>query len=281
MASRLRESSSPWTWVISLVLATTLPMTASFILVRLGLNYWYQATQPRPEAVPEINAPTTPKSDVIPAGSRMQVTEPQGLLVRAHPSPESRVVGTAAYQQTLERLTISADHQWEQVRLPAQQVIGWVRAGNLQPLATAPASPPALPNLWVTAQEGLILRRGPSTETEVVTGLAYAQELILISYNADKTWAQVQIPATQTTGWVKAEYTRSTPPTEREGRQVQVNAPTGLILRQEPHGQPLATLADREKLLILDTSSDGQWFKVSVISTQQEGWVRSEYTRPL
>ncbi|MEN9214238.1 MAG: SH3 domain-containing protein [Gloeomargarita sp. DG02_3_bins_56] len=278
MASRLRKASSPWPWVIGLLLATVLPMTASFILVRLGLNHWYQSTQPRPQPVPEMN---TPQTDVIPAGARMQVTAPQGLLVRAQPHGDSPVVGTAAYQQTLERLAISPDQEWEQVRLPAQQVIGWVRAGNLQSFPAAAPSPAALPNLWVTAQDGLILRREPSTDAVVITGLAYAQELIFMGYNSDKTWVQVQIPATQATGWVKAEYTRSTPPTEREGRQVQVNAPTGLVLRQEPHGSALTTLPDREQLLILDTSPDGQWLKVSVVRTQQEGWVNRQYTQPL
>lgn len=272
MASRLRESASPWTWLLGLVLATTLPMTASFILVRLGLNHWYQVTQPA--------SPTSPQAEVIPAGTPMQVTAPAGLLVRAQPQADSPVVGTAAPQQTVERLGISPDQQWEQVRLPAQQVVGWVKAGNLQSPTTLP-SPPAQPNLWVTAQDGLILRQSPSTAAPMVTGLAYAQELILVAHNADKTWTQVQIPATQTTGWVKSEYTGSTPPGEREGRQVRVNAPTGLILRQEPQGQPLATLADREKLLVLNTSSDGQWLKVSVLATQQEGWVNVKYTEPL
>ncbi len=274
MASRLRESASPWTWLLGLVLATTLPMTASFILVRLGLNYWYQVAQP----TSPTNPMPLPQADVIPAGTRMQVTAPEGLLVRAQPQATSRVVGTAAPQQTVERLGSSPDQQWEQVRLPAQQVVGWVKAGNLQSPAPLPQQPP---NLWVTAQDGLILRQSPSTTAPMVTGLAYAQELILVSYNADQTWAQVQVPATQTTGWVKSEYTRSTPPGEREGRQVQVNAPTGLVLRQEPNGQPLATLAHREKLLVLNTSSDGQWLKVSVLATQQEGWVHSEYTQPL
>ncbi|APB33917.1 hypothetical protein GlitD10_1593 [Gloeomargarita lithophora Alchichica-D10] len=276
MASRLRESSSPWAWVVGLVLATTLPMTASFILVRLGLNHWYQATQPQSET-PTVNRP---QADVIPAGTPMRVSAPQGLLVRAQPSPDSPVVGTAAPQQTIERLTLSPDQQWEQVRLPAQQVVGWVKAGNLQSAATVP-SPQTQPNLWVTAQDGLILRREPSTNAPMVTGLAYAQELILVAHNPEQTWAQVQIPATQTTGWVKSEYTRSTPPTEREGRQVQVNSPTGLILRQSPNGQPLVTLGEREQLLVLNTSPDGQWLKVSVLRTQQEGWVNIRYTQPL
>ncbi|MCS7030173.1 MAG: SH3 domain-containing protein [Gloeomargarita sp. SKYG116] len=277
MASRLRESTSPWTWVASFVLATTLPMTASFILVRLGLQHWYQAMAPRLET-PTLQ-PNPPQTDVIPAGQPVQVTEPQGLLVRAQPDVNSRVVGTVAYQQTVERLEVSPDRQWEQVRLPAQQVIGWVRAGYLQPLATH--TPAATPNLWVTAKDGLILRREPSTSAPVVTGLAYAQELILLTYNADQSWAQVQVPATGTIGWVKAEYTRATPPTEREGRQVAVNAATGLLLREAPNGTPLTTLPDKETLLVLDASADGQWLKVMVVRTQQEGWVKSDYTRPL
>lgn len=278
MASRLRESASPWTWVLGLVLATTLPMTASFILVRLGLNHWYRVTQPPSPASP---APLPQSPDVIPAGVRMQVTAPEGLLVRAQPQVQSPVVGTAAYQQTIERLAMSADQQWEQVRLPAQQVVGWVKAGNLQaphPVNAPPAQ--SSPNLWVTAEDGLILRQEPSTSAPVITGLAYAQELIFLAHNGDASWTQVQIPATQTTGWVKSEYVRSTPPGEREGRQVQVNSPTGLVLRQSPNGAPLTTLADREKLLVLNTSSDGQWLKVSVLATQQEGWVNAQYTQP-
>jgi hypothetical protein len=230
MASPLRESASPWTWVLGLILATTLPMTASFILVRLGLNHWYRVTQP-----PSPTSPVAPpQADVIPAGTRMQVTAPEGLLVRAQPQAQSPVVGTAAYQQTIERLAMSADQQWEQVRLPAQQVVGWVKAGNLQ--APSPVHPPPVPpqgNVWVTAEDGLILRQEPSTSAPVITGLAYAQELIFLAHNGDASWTQVQIPATQTTGWVKSEYVRSTPPGEREGRQVQVNSPTGLVLRRE------------------------------------------------
>jgi hypothetical protein len=99
MASRLRESASPRSWFWGLLLATTVPMTASFLLVRWGLNYWYRATQASPVAV-------------MPTGTRMQVTAPSGLLVRAQPQPDSPVVGTAAYQQVVERLTSSADQQW-------------------------------------------------------------------------------------------------------------------------------------------------------------------------
>lgn len=201
MASRLRESASPWSWFLGLVLATTLPMMTSFILVRWGLNYWYRATQANPVAV-------------MPTGTRMQVTAPAGLLVRAQPQPDSPVVGTAAYQQIVERLTMSADRQWEQVRLPALQVVGWVPAGYLQAPTQAPTSLRS-PQVWVTAERGLLLRQEPSTTAPVITGLAYAQELIVLAHNADASWTQVQIPATQTTGWVKSEYIRSTPPGER------------------------------------------------------------------
>jgi len=201
MASRLRESASPWSWFLGLVLATTLPMMTSFILVRWGLNYWYRATQANPVAV-------------MPTGTRMQVTAPAGLPVRAQPQPDSPVVGTAAYQQVVERLTSSADRQWEQVRLPAQQVVGWVPAGYLQAPTPAPTSLRS-PQVWVTAERGLLLRQEPSTTAPVITGLAYAQELIWLAHNGDGSWTQVQIPATQTTGWVKSEYIRSTPPGER------------------------------------------------------------------
>jgi hypothetical protein len=194
MASRLRESASPWSWFLGLVLATTLPMMTSFILVRWGLNYWYRATQASP--------------------TRMQVTAPSGLLVRAQPQAHSPVVGTAAYQQVVERLTSSADQQWEQVRLPALQVVGWVPAGYLQAPTPAPTSLRS-PQVWVTAERGLLLRQEPSTTAPVITGLAYAQELIWLAHNGDGSWTQVQIPATQTTGWVKSEYIRSTPPGER------------------------------------------------------------------
>jgi len=194
MASRLRESASPRSWFWGLLLATTVPMTASFLLVRWGLNYWYRATQASP--------------------TRMQVTAPAGLLVRAQPQAHSPVVGTAAYQQVVERLTSSADQQWEQVRLPALQVVGWVPAGYLQAPTPAPTSLRS-PQVWVTAERGLLLRQEPSTTAPVITGLAYAQELIVLAHNADASWTQVQIPATQTTGWVKSEYIRSTPPGER------------------------------------------------------------------
>lgn len=244
-------------------------MTASFLLVRWGLNYWYRATQANPVAV-------------MPTGTRMQVTAPAGLLVRAQPQPDSPVVGTAAYQQIVERLTISADRQWEQVRLPAQQVVGWVQAGHLQVPTPGNTPPkPRFPKVWVVAAKGLLLRQEPSTSAPVITGLAYAQELIVLAHNADASWTQVQIPATQTIGWVKSEYVRGTPPAEQQRRQVQVHAPTGLVLRQEPNGTPLTTLAHGETLQVLSASSDGQWLKVVVLATQQEGWVKAEYTQPL
>ncbi len=260
MASRLREPAAPWAWFWGLVLATTVPMTASFLLVRLGLHYWYRVRQ----------APV----EVIPTGTRMQVTAPEGLLVRAQPRPDSPVVGNLAYQQTVERLAISADRQWEQVRLPTQ-VVGWVKAGHLH--APTPETPP---QAWVVAEHGLFLRQEPSTTAPVMTSLAYAQELRVLAHNADASWTQVQIPATQTTGWVKSEYIRNTPPGERPRQQVQVNAPTGLVLRQEPNGTPLATLAHGETLHVLRASPDGQWLKVIVLTTQQEGWVKAEYTQP-
>ncbi len=261
MASRLHEPATAWAWLWGLVLATTVPMTVSFLLVRLGLHYRYRVRQ----------APV----DVIPTGTQMQVTAPAGLPVRAQPRPDSPVVGNVAYQQTVERLAISADRQWEQVRLPALQVVGWVKAGHLH--APTPGNPP---QAWVMAEHGLFLRQEPSTTAPVLTGLAYAQELRVLAHNADAGWTQVQIPATQTIGWVKSEYIRSTPPGEPPRRQVQVTSPTGLVLRQEPNGTPLATLAPGETLHVLRTSRDGQWLQVAVPATQQEGWVKAAYTQP-
>lgn len=267
IGSRRREVPSVGAWMCGLVLATTLPMAAGFMLVRWGLRYGFA-----PQTV--SIQPNPPQGDRVSAGQWMRVVQPQGLWVRAQPEADSPVVATAAHQQVVERLAVSPDRQWEQVRLPDQQVIGWVRAGNLQPLI-----PP--PNLWVTARDGLMLRQDPSTSAPVVTGLAYGQELRLLTYNADRTWAQVQVPATGTVGWVKAEYTNPTPPTEREGRQVQVHASTGLLLRDSPDGTPLTTLPNREILLVLDASADQQWLKVLVVRTRQKGWVKRDYTQPL
>jgi Bacterial SH3 domain len=59
--------------------------------------------------------------------------------------------------------------------------------------------------------------------------------------------------------------------------QAFVSWPKGLSLRAEPsiESARLGSLGYKAEVMILGTSDDGNWQKVKVISTNQEGWIKA------
>ncbi|MGK7889503.1 MAG: SH3 domain-containing protein [Leptolyngbyaceae cyanobacterium] len=50
---------------------------------------------------------------------------------------------------------------------------------------------------------GLVLRKGPDTSTIQLGGVAYNEELIVLSESSDGNWINVRLPGSEVEGWVK------------------------------------------------------------------------------
>ncbi|NEQ99899.1 MAG: SH3 domain-containing protein [Cyanothece sp. SIO2G6] len=50
---------------------------------------------------------------------------------------------------------------------------------------------------------GLVLRQGPNTSTIQLGGVAYNEELIVLSESSDGDWINVRLPGSDVEGWVK------------------------------------------------------------------------------
>ena len=81
-------------------------------------------TEPEPEPAPETEVE-------LPADAyRAVVTWPEGLSLRAEPSVNSGRVGGIDADASIIILGTSADGEWQRVRLPWNDLEGWVKAGN-------------------------------------------------------------------------------------------------------------------------------------------------------
>ena len=91
--------------------------------------------EPKPEAAPaEQPAEATSETPAEEAeGYTARVTQPIGLILRQDPSQDAEHIGGIEYESELVVLGESDDGNWQKVKLSNDQV-GWVKAGNTEPL---------------------------------------------------------------------------------------------------------------------------------------------------
>jgi Bacterial SH3 domain len=80
-------------------------------------------------------------------------------------------------------------------------------ASQTSPAAAAPPLEPGAYEARVTEPIGLVLREGPSRETERLGGLDYNEEVIVLETSSDKEWIHVRLKDSDIEGWVKAGNT--------------------------------------------------------------------------
>lgn len=85
---------------------------------------------PEPEPEPEPAEPELPPNAYL-----ARVTWPQGLSLRSEPSIDAGRVGGIAYNAEIIVLEMSADSNWQKVRLPWSEQEGWVKNGNTERVA--------------------------------------------------------------------------------------------------------------------------------------------------
>ncbi|MGB3616295.1 MAG: SH3 domain-containing protein [Elainellaceae cyanobacterium] len=78
-------------------------------------------------------APDSPPVDDANA-YQARVIQPIGLILRQGPDASTTQLGGIDYNDELTVLSESDNGEWIQVRLLGSEVIGWVKAGNTEPL---------------------------------------------------------------------------------------------------------------------------------------------------
>jgi Bacterial SH3 domain len=71
----------------------------------------------------------------------------------------------------------------------------------------------------VTWPDGLIVRNAPGTEAERIGGIAYNQQVVIVSESDDKRWIKVRVEENNQEGWVKAGNVK-----RDDGEQTQTSA---------------------------------------------------------
>jgi len=84
------------------------------------------------EEVVEEEETTTEVVESEPEGYRGRVIWSEGLTVRAEPDINSDRLGGVSYNQELIILETSHDETWQKIRIPEDNLEGWVKAGNLE-----------------------------------------------------------------------------------------------------------------------------------------------------
>lgn len=78
--------------------------------------------------------------------------------------------------------------------------------------------------------------------------------------------------------------TTTTPETPAaDGYEARVTQSIGLVIRQEPSrsAAQVGGVSYNESVIVLETSSDGEWLKVRLPNSGLEGWVKSGNTQPI
>ncbi|MFQ3585043.1 MAG: SH3 domain-containing protein [Cyanobacteriota bacterium] len=193
---------------------------------------------PSPVGLP-TNAPVTdgPAAGRIgpeefPPGSRGRVIEPIGLAIRSQPAADGAYQGGIVLGETVTVLEYSADGRWQRVRRELNGQEGWVRAGNLGPVAgsgvvatvnspdvspedpTAASTPlptraPAPAAVSVGSQGrviepiGLALRATPEAEGAYIGGVPMNEVVTVLGLSEDGRWQRIRRQDGQE-GWVRA-----------------------------------------------------------------------------
>ena len=153
-------------------------------------------------------------------------------------------------------------------------------------------------NMYVSAEEGLIMRKDQDQNSDAVHILNYGQEVEVQKIN--ESWAYVT--ADGITGWVSTDYltddkievttTEKTPESEEDkGKLVEpatriksgahgvVNADGGLNLRCGPGKDYNILLVVPDKTEVIEEGRDGDWIFIKY--SGEYGWVNTEYITPV
>lgn len=186
-----------------------------------------------PTNVPVTDGPAAGRIDPegFPPGSRGRVIEPIGLAIRSQPAADGAYQGGIVVGETVTVLEYSADGLWQRVRRELNGQEGWVRAGNLGPVAGSagvatvpspeeptaestestplPTRAPAPAAVSVGGQGrviepiGLALRAAPEAEGAYIGGVPMNEVVTVLGLSEDGRWQRVRRQDGQE-GWVRA-----------------------------------------------------------------------------
>ena len=91
-----------------------------------------QVVKTQPSAADTTEITSKPEEQLEPGAYRAKVTWPQGLSLRAEPSLDAKRIGGIGYDWEVVVLRKSEDGKWQRVRIPRNNQIGWVKAGNVK-----------------------------------------------------------------------------------------------------------------------------------------------------
>ena len=123
---------------------------------------------------------------------------------------------------------------------------------------------------------GVNLRKGPSTDTSSLGRLADGTALTVLSQNG--TWYRVYVPSLSAYGYIHRLYVRFSAIPDELAAQGSITG-SGVNLRKGPSTtyQSLTKLGKHTAVTILATSGD--WRKIRVNATGQEGYVYGRYVK--
>jgi probable enterotoxin D len=260
-----------------------------------------------------------------PAPGSPSVTATANVNIRNGPGLDYDVIGLLLIGHSAQVVGISGDSMWWAINLPeAQNGIGWVSAQYVtaentedvpvmggeptptQAEATQTLSPEEIPEELPPTEEGTIIiptpapglpaitatidvniRKGPSTNNEVIGLLNGGQSAQLKVLSDDGGWYGINVSYPPTnTGWVSADYAVLTgdlveiPPAE-EG-QPSVSATANVNVRTGPGTtyEIITLFLIGNSTQVVGVSEDGLWWVINVPdAVNGQGWVSAGYVQ--
>ncbi|MCC6500018.1 MAG: SH3 domain-containing protein [Anaerolineales bacterium] len=155
-------------------------------------------------------------------------------------------------------------------------------------LGTTPPPPPPPPGpVWYKVTASILnVRSGPGTNFDVVGQLQQDQVVKGLETSADGAWAKILREADGLTGWSFKQYLSLTtppppPPPPPTGEWFKVTA-SALNVREGPGTQfrSIGLFYRNEAVQRLETSADGNWYRVKRNYDSLTGWCSKDFLAP-
>ena len=212
--------------------------------------------------------------------STMYVTASDGLNVRKGPSTSYSIITNLA--KGTEVTVHSTSNGWSKITVNG--IEGYVSHAYLT--STKPSTsngststPSTTSTMYVTASDGLNVRKGPSTSYSIITNLAKGTEVTV--HSTSNGWSKITVNGIE--GYVSHAYLTSTKPSTSNGSTstpsttttMYVTSSSGLNVRKGPStSYSKVTTLSKGTAVTVHSTSNG-WSKISVNGI--EGYVSSQY----
>ncbi|GJQ52014.1 MAG: hypothetical protein HKUEN02_08610 [Anaerolineaceae bacterium] len=169
-------------------------------------HYLAATTPPIPE--PPIPEPPTPEPPTPPPTEVWLRVTASALNVREGPSTGFPSIGLLYRNEAVQRLSISEDGQWYQIKRNYDGLAGWSSKKFFEPTEPPPPVAEEVYEWFQVTASALNVREGPGAQYKSIGHLTNAESVEQLESMADGSWRRIR-KVDGFTGWASGAYLKS------------------------------------------------------------------------